>query len=190
MRIGIDIDDVITNTSKVIEEYIGKQKNCKQLKEHMVEIMKGVPANPEVVQFGLENYIKIFQEVKPKENASRVMQRLIEKGNEVYLITARGENLDFFKGSEKVTIDFLKDNHIHYTKIIFNATNKAQLCKDNHINLMIDDSVSHCEEVRNVGIKSIVFTSEVNKEIATTVERVSDWLELEKRINSMEEGRK
>lgn len=190
MRIGIDIDDVITDTSDVIKEYIAKQKNCKKLKEHMVEIMKGVPVNPEVVQFGLENYIKVFQEVEAKKNASQVIQRLLEKGNEIYLITARGENLDFFKGSEKVTIDFLKDNHIYYTKIIFNATNKAQLCKDNQIDLMIDDSIVHCENVKNVGIKSIVFSSEVNMGINTTVERVNDWLQLEKRIEDMKEGRK
>lgn len=187
MRIGIDIDDVITNTSNVIKEYIRKQKNSEKLKEHMVEIMKGVSANPDVVQFGLENYIKIFQEVKVKENAKQVIQRLLEKGNEIYLITARGEDLEFFKGSEKVTINFLKDNDINYTKIIFNAINKAQLCKNNYIDLMIDDSIAHCEDVKNVGIKSIVFTSEVNKKIDTTVERINDWLQLEKRIEDMQE---
>ena len=48
---------------------------------------------------------------------------------------------------------------------------------------MVDDSVKYCEEIRKENIKSIVFTSEVNKNINTNIERVSNWLELEEKIN-------
>lgn len=185
MKIGIDIDDVITNTSEKIEEYIVKDHNSQKLQEHMKEIMKGNPSDPEVISFCMRIYLKVFQKVKPKDNASKVIQNLLDKGNEIYLITARGENLEFFKGSEKVTKKFLEDNNIKYTKIIFNAINKAQLCVDNKIDLMIDDSIEHCEDVQNVGIKSILFTSNVNKNTATSVERVSNWLELENKLNEI-----
>ncbi len=185
MKIGIDIDDVITNTSEKIEEYIMKDNNRQKLQEHMKEIMKGNPSEPEVMSFCMENYLRVFQEVKPKDNASKVIQDLLDKGNEIYLITARGENLEFFRGSEKVTKKFLEDNNIKYTKIIFNAINKAQLCVDNQIDLMIDDSIEHCEDIENVGIKSIVFTSNVNKKTFTIVERVDNWLDLENKLNKM-----
>lgn len=185
MRIGIDIDDVITNTSEKIEEFVMKYKNSEKLKKHMTEIMKGNPSEPEVVEFCIENYLKVFKKVKIKENASKSIQNLLDNGNEIYLITARGENLKFFKGSEKVTLDFLKENNVKYNKIIFNAVNKAQLCIDNKVDLMIDDSVTHCEDVKNVGIRSIVFTSKVNKNIDTSIDRVNDWLELEKKINEI-----
>ena len=185
MKIGIDIDDVITNTSEKIEEYVLKDRNSQKLQEHMKEIMKGNPSEPEVISFCMENYLRVFQKVKPKDNASKVIQNLLDKGNEIYLITARGENLEFFRGSEKVTKKFLEDNNIKYTKIIFNAVNKAQLCVDNQIYIMIDDSIEHCEDVKNVGIKSIVFTSNVNKKTFTTVERVDNWLELESKLNEM-----
>ena len=185
MKIGIDIDDVITNTSEKIEEYVVKDRNSQKLQEHMKEIMKGNPSEPEVISFCMENYLRVFQKVKPKDNASKVIQNLLDKGNEIYLITARGENLEFFRGSEKVTKEFLEDNNIKYTKIIFNAVNKAQLCVDNQIDIMIDDSIEHCEDVKNVGIKSIAFTSNVNKKTFTTVERVDNWLELESKLNEM-----
>ena len=185
MKIGIDIDDVITNTSEKIEEYVVKDINRQKLQEHMKEIMKGNPSEPEVISFCMENYLRVFEKVKPKDNASKVIQNLLDKGNEIYLITARGENLEFFRGSEKVTKKFLEDNNIKYTKIIFNAVNKAQLCVDNQIDIMIDDSVEHCEDIKNVGIKSIVFTSNVNKNTSTTVERVNNWLELENKSNEM-----
>lgn len=182
MRIGIDIDDVITNTSETMQEYVMKDKNSKKIKEYMVEIMKGNPSEPEIVQFCTENYIKVFKETTVKKHASEVIKRLLNEQNEVYLITARGEHLEFFKGSEKITIEFLKENDINYTGIIFNSTDKASLCKENHIDLMIDDSVAHCEDVRNVGIKSILFTSLVNRDINTTIERVNNWIELENKI--------
>ncbi len=185
MRIGIDIDDVITNTSETIKKYVMNHKNSEIIQEHMKEIMKGNPSNSEVIEFCMEIYLKVFQEVKLKDNAKEVIQNLLDKGNEIYLITARGENFEFFRGSEEVTKKFLEDNGIHYNKIIFNAINKAQLCLDNQIDLMIDDSVEHCEDVKNVGIKSIVFTSEVNKNVATTIERVNNWLELELILNEM-----
>lgn len=185
MKIGIDIDDVITNTSEKIEEYVVKNNNREKLQEHMKEIMKGTPSDPEVIKFCTENYLRVFKMVKSKDNASKVIQNLLNQGNEIYLITARGDNFEFFKGSEEVTKKFLEDNNIKYTKIIFNALNKAQICLDNEIDIMIDDSIEHCEDVKNAGIKSIVFTSSVNKTTCTTVERVNNWLELENKLNEI-----
>ncbi len=185
MRIGIDIDDVITNTSEIIEEYIMKNNNSQKLREHMKEIMKGNPSDPEIIAFCMDTYLRVFQKVTLKDNVKEVIQKLLDKENEIYLITARGENLEFFRGSEKVTKEFLEDNNIKYTNIIFNAIDKAQLCIDNQIDLMIDDSIEHCEAVKNIGIKSIVFTSNVNKNIPTTVERVNNWLELETKLNNI-----
>ena len=60
MRIGIDIDDVITNSSELIEEYVMKDKNSKKLQEHMKEIMKGNLSEPEVISFCMDNYLKVF----------------------------------------------------------------------------------------------------------------------------------
>ena len=35
MKIGIDIDDVITNTSETIEKYVMNDNNTSKLKKHM-----------------------------------------------------------------------------------------------------------------------------------------------------------
>ena len=80
---------------------------------------------------------------------------------------------------------YLNENNICYTNIIFNAIDKAQLCIDNHIDLLVDDSIKHCEAVRNVNINSILFTSIVNKSLPTTVTRVDNWLELEEKIKEL-----
>lgn len=83
MKIGIDIDDVITNTSEKIEEYVVNDRNSQKLQEHMKEIMKGNPSEPEVISFCMENYLRVFQKVKPKDNASKVIKNLLDKGNEI-----------------------------------------------------------------------------------------------------------
>lgn len=186
MRLGIDIDDVITNTSEKIKEAVMKCENSEKINEQMVEIMRGTPTTEEAKKFTKDVInSNVFKEVTLKENAAKVINSLLREGHEIYLITARGDENELFKGSEKITLEYLKHNQINYTKILFSSYDKAKLCKENHIDLMIDDSVKHCEAVRDENIKSIVFTSDVNKSIETTVTRVSNWLELEEKIREL-----
>lgn len=181
MRIGIDIDDVITNTSESMKEYINKYDTEGEINSHIEEVMRGEMPTPAIKKFFENNSLKIFQNAKIKENASEVTKQLIENGNEIYLITSRGEIR--FKGSEKFTLEYLKLNNIKYTKILFNSFEKSKICKENKIDLMVDDSVKYCMEIEKENIKSILFTSEVNKNVKTSTKRVNDWLELEKEIN-------
>jgi uncharacterized HAD superfamily protein len=192
MRIGIDIDDVVTNTSETIMQSMMNESNNETLKilqAHMKEIMKGNISDPEVLAFCSENYVKVYQMVKMKENAKEVIQRLLSKGDEIYFITARGERMGFFKGAEDATLNFLRENDVKYNDIIFGAMDKAAVCLENKIDLFIDDSVEHCEDVNKAGIKSLVFTSRVNKDTPTSIERVNDWLELEKRIEEIKDAK-
>jgi uncharacterized HAD superfamily protein len=192
MRLGIDIDDVVTNTSEAIGELITHESNpqvLKELQQNMKEIMKGNISNLDVLAFCSENYVKVYQMVKMKENAKEVIQRLLSKGDEIYFITARGERMGFFKGAEDVTLNFLRENDVKYNDIIFGAMDKAAVCLENKIDLFIDDSVEHCEDVSKAGVRSIVFTSSVNKDIPTTIERVNNWLELEKKIEEIKDAK-
>ncbi|MBO5479361.1 MAG: hypothetical protein J6A04_06735 [Clostridia bacterium] len=185
MKIGIDIDDVITDTSASMKDYIIKYDKNGELLENIEDIMRGDASTPFIEKFFAEHFLDIARNAKVKENAARIIKKLLDSGHEIYLITARGEKRKIFKGAEALTLDYLKSNHICYTNIIFDAVDKAGLCKDYQIDLMIDDSIKHCEAVRNENIKSILFTSIVNKSLSTTVERVDNWLELEEKINNM-----
>jgi len=126
---------------------------------------------------------KRYRELKDAKDVK--LKWVLDKENEIYLITARGENLEFFRGSEKVTKELLENNNIKYTKIIFNAINKAQLCVDNQIDLMIDDSVKFCVDIAKNDMKSILFTSVVNKDEIAEVPRVNSWVELQKEIDNI-----
>lgn len=185
MRIGFDIDDVIVDTSASMKEYIIRYDKNGELMANIEDIMRGDASTPFIENFFVEHFLEIAKNAKVKENATKIIKKLFDNGNEIYLITARGEQRKIFKGAEALTLEYLKQNDICYTNIIFNAIDKAKLCIDNHIDLMIDDSIKHCEAVRNKNISSILFTSVVNKALPTTVTRVNNWLELEEKIEKI-----
>lgn len=185
MRIGFDIDDVIIDTSGSMKEYIIKYDKNGELMANIEDIMRGDASTPFIENFFVEHFLEIARNAKVKENAVRVIKKLFDAGNEIYLITARGEKKKIFHGAENLTLEYLKENNICYNNIIFNAIDKAQLCIDNHIDLLVDDSIKHCEAIRDVNINSILFTSFVNKSLSTTVSRVDNWLELEEKIEKL-----
>lgn len=183
MRIGIDIDDVITDTSLAIKEFILKYDTDGEISKYIVEIMRGEIPTPSIKKFIEENGYGIFKNTKIKPNASRVINELFENGNEIFIITSRGEKR--YKNSQKITLDFLKENNIKYTKIFFDSFEKSRICKENDIDVMIDDSAKYCVEIQKENIKSILFTSEVNEAIQVDVPRVNDWLELEEFLKNI-----
>lgn len=187
MRIGFDIDDVITDTSGSMKEYIIKYDDNGELMANIEDIMRGDASTPFIDKFFMNHFLEIAKNAKIKDNSVRVIKKLFDTGNEIYLITARGEEKKIFKGAEALTLEYLKQNDIYYTNIIFNAVDKAKLCIDNDIDLFVDDSIKHCEAVRNANINSILFTSVVNKSLPTTVTRVDNWLELEEKIQQLKE---
>ncbi len=183
MRIGIDIDDVITDTSSSIRKYIDKSNNKGHIYNHIEEVMRGEMPTQEIKNFYKDNSINIFRDAIVKKDASGVIKNLMDEGNEVFIITSRGEVK--FSGSEQLTLDYLKAHNINYTKIIFNCFEKAGTCKENGIDLMIDDSVKFCVDIAKDDMKSILFTSVVNKNEIVEVPRVSSWLELQKELENI-----
>lgn len=179
MKLGIDIDDVLVDTSKMMLESISKIDNNGDIINHIEEIMRGEIPDNIVSKFVDNNIADIIEKVQVKPNAKEVLDK-IRQNNEIIFVTSRGD--ERFKGSEDITLNYLKRNDIKYDGIIFNAYDKAKVCKENNINVLVDDSVKLCEEAEKAGVKSIIFTSIVNKNKKTNIKRVNNWLELEKII--------
>ncbi len=180
MRIGIDIDDVITDTSLSMKKYIDKYDDNSDIHNYIEEVMRGEMPTEEIKEFFKENSINIFKNAKVKINASEVMQELLDNGNEIFIITSRGEIK--FKGSEQLTLEYFKLNKINYTKILFNSFEKSKICKDNNIDVMIDDSAKYCSEIKEQNMEAILFTSEVNKLANVKLPRVNNWIELKEKL--------
>ena len=77
---------------------------------------------------------------------------------------------------ESYTKKWLNKNQIPYDKIVINAQNKLIVAKQNNIAIFIDDSIEHCTEVQNGGIKTFLFTTICNQNIETpNLKRVYSW---------------
>lgn len=185
MRIGVDIDDTIVDTTKRIVQYVAEHFAIAD-KEEALNIAREVLfsdfQDSKSLDFVQKHFINIAESAAIKENAKEVLKRLSDR-HEIYIITARSDEM--FKSID-MTIDYLKDYQIPHDKLITGAFNKVDDCKEHAIDLMIDDMISTIETVKNAGIKTLLFNSDSNREMPSTSDRVDDWLEVERYILELE----
>ena len=68
-----------------------------------------------------------------------------------------------------------------------NASDKLKVCKDEGIELFIEDSYDTCKELTENGIKSILMTTKMNEKIETgNILRVYNWDEVYEQIRLLE----
>ena len=171
MRIGIDIDDTLTD---VKDELIEAGENYARSLGKDIKVDKNFEDKnnngnkwQEMFQFNydeLKYFLKDIQEritnkAKPRENVVEVINKLKKDGNEIIIITARDS--EFHDNPYKYSKDWLDKNNIYYDKLVVNARNKEDACIEEKIDLFIDDSESNCLKVNKAGIKTIRVCNEI-----------------------------
>lgn len=127
MRIGIDIDDVITDTSKEVEKYILKYDKNSEFSNHLEEIMRGEMPTQNIKNFFAKNALEIVKKAKLKNNVKEVIQKLFDEGNEIFIITSRGEIK--IKGSEETTLSILNQIILNIQKYYLMYLTKQRVVK-------------------------------------------------------------
>ncbi|MGN1338422.1 MAG: HAD hydrolase-like protein [Candidatus Coprovivens sp.] len=159
MTLGIDIDDTLTNTKE-------KQKNIwkKYIKKYPTDkYTEKLPDNINsfndeyISKFWDENRYELSYTTTFKNNASDILKKLHEEGYKICIITSRPDNK--YKNLKKELINWFKENNIYTDKIYTNIRNKGIFCKENNIDILIDDSINHIEEAINNNIKAILFNN-------------------------------
>ena len=103
---------------------------------------------------------EIVNKAEPRENAINVIRNLRKEGHKIYIITARDN--EFHDDPYILSKTWLDKNKIEYDKLIVNARKKAQVCKQENIDLFIDDQLHNCIDIMTEGIQAIRITD--NKE--------------------------
>ena len=184
MKIGIDIDDTISETYETLFPYaqkytiedLGKsgknEVNQECLTHFYIEAMHKWNEK-EDNEFWNKYYKKLITEVNIKTFAKETLEKLHEN-NKSILITARGENEN---GTiEKLTKDWLKQKEVPYDELILNATDKVKFAKEHNLDLFIDDSFANCKNISELGIKTFLMDSRMNKTYHDDkVKRVFSW---------------
>ena len=190
MNIGIDLDDVVYNTSVEVEKEIEKAKNPRLL-DFKVQLMRGALSEmpSDVAQFLKDTIISYTSNAKPIKNATDTLKRLRDEGHIITIITARSDAIR--DGVVDTTLKSLKkygiDKGILYDKIIFEGANKGDVCEKEKIDIFVDDSPINCMHVRERGINVLAFKSGITAEAIdqTDLPSVSSWDELYDKINSI-----
>ena len=183
MRIGIDIDNVISNFNEVLlNEYLLHDKELNNngiVNKNADYIRKGMFdwSSEEEESFYKNNIERIAKSLTVIDGAKEYIDKLKADGYFIYIITGRdnGEYTDPYN----MTKEWLNNYNIYYDKLILtNAHNKHQKaikCLENSIDIMIDDSVSICKVCIESGITTILMDTPYNK--YSNIKRVYDWQE-------------
>jgi hypothetical protein len=173
MKIGIDIDDTLTNTVELQKSYWQEYVKNHPNKDYNEEIPKNINT------FGykyIEDYWDLYREPlfypSFKENASLVTNKLDNDGYELCVITSRPDYK--YKDLHKRLEEWFKQNNIPIKTIYTNIKNKGHYCKKKNIDLLIDNDIAQINEANKYKVKAIMFNNlDEYKGLKTT-----DWLEL------------
>ena len=187
MRIGIDIDNCISNFDDVLlEEYIKQDKKLRNtgiINEEPYYISEGMFdwSKEENDNFYNNNIQRIAMSLKPLNHAKEVIEQLKKDGNEIYIITSR-DNGEYVN-PEEMTREWLKKYDIVYDKLILTGKyQKGPVCREHKIDIMIEDSIKNCEDIEANGTKCFIMNTRYNRQ-ETRFERVKTWREIYAKIS-------
>ncbi len=103
-------------------------------------------------------YKNILEECEMLPKANEIINQLKKEGNSIHFITARLTNIDNCD-TEGITIKSLKSFNIPYDSLDISVKYKLTFCKENNIDLLIEDSYETCKELNDFGIKTLLMTT-------------------------------
>jgi len=189
VRIGLDIDNVITDfDKKLLEEFYKEDKNKRN---SGIVNQKGNWirdffdwTDEEYYEFhtkNMEEFAKVFE---PRENAKYYMDKLLEDGHSLYLISHRA--YPDYTYPYEVTEKWLEDNDINYTRLILSeTTNKSKECKEYNIDIMFDDVQLNCHKLQESGVNCYLMGTRYNVNNRDGLKVVNSWKELYEVVNKV-----
>lgn len=172
MKIGLDIDNVLNDfDGKVLSEY-KKFTNNKDLKYADIDWRSA-----ELQEYLNNNMEQISLLLPMRRNTKYYMDKLLEDGHKLILITHRV--YPHYNNPYEVTKEWLEKHKINYSELILSKhSNKSEECKENNIDIMVDDRVSQCEKMIADGINCYVMLTKYNKSKAKNMKKISSWKNL------------
>ncbi len=162
MKIAIDIDNTICETSLFFGKFAEKYDREVLHKNSIIDYTKIMPRSKEWTSEELKYFVdNIFNkkslEIPIKKDVSKYIKKLKQDGNHIMFITNRGIKDD--DHSDLIIEDYLQKNNIPYDEIITKSNDKYKYLEN--YDYFIDDSIFNCEQVlNNTRCKVILFETE------------------------------
>ena len=187
MRIRIDIDDTMADTFDYLMPYIAEFYNIdiQYLKNNNISY-SNLPEDMKKreLEFAKQYYDRVIPNTPFKPDVAEYIDKIKDLGNEIIIITARNKTL--YTDEYKTTIKELEKHNIHYDKLICDF-DKAKVCKNEKIDVFIDDSIANCSKVNALGIETIVFNSKSNINDETNLCRIDNWKDIYNKVMILNE---
>lgn len=160
MKIGIDVDGVLLDYEKgmLVQAELYDMKKVRG---------KGkIYTNPYFVQdkydwtkeekesFIKESLGKVSEESSLMPGVKEILPKLQEEGHELIIISARGKEADEL--IDIVTKKFEEAN-LRFDRYYWKITDKIKICKEENIDIMIDDNPTTCKKMIENEIKVMYF---------------------------------
>ena len=159
MKIGIDLDGVIFDSEKDFRIYaelfdIFELKRNSIKDRHQLRFQERLNWSDEEIKRFLDKYhAKIVKESNYMPGAKMILKMLKDEGHELVIVTARGT---LNKAIVGITEERLKQDGMDiFDKYFYGVENKAEVCENEHIDIMIDDLPKNCQLVSDRRIKTI-----------------------------------
>lgn len=189
MKIGIDIDNCISNfDDTLLKEYLKHDKELRNtgiINGNAESIRRGMfdwteKEENDFYNSNIENFAK---KLKPLDDSSYYINKLMEDGHEIYIIS--GRNNGEYTNPWKLTEKWLNKYSVVYDKLILTDTYdkhaKTVACLENNVDLMIEDNIKISLDLVSNGIKVLTMNTRYNQK-EKTLDRVSKWKEIYERI--------
>ena len=192
MKIGIDLDGVVFDSEKDFRIYqelydMFELKKNSKVDEKEIKLEQRFDWPKEATMDFLGKYHgPVVEEANYMPGAQMILRMLKEEGHELIIITARGIYSSHIIDLTEQRLE--KDNMNIFDKYYFAVEDKAEVCKKENIDVMIDDSNHNCKNTSENGIKTIYFKDAPSYEMEENeyLKTLYNWGEIYRYLNEME----
>ena len=185
MNIGVDLDGVVFDSENYFRAY-GELLDIEIGGEGMVkpDELKAQKRYSwdEETRWKYLDYIvlKGERDAPVKAFAREVLQKLKSDGHKLIVITSRG----CLKDEEiEITKSRVKEEGLEFDKMYFSVTDKYEVCKQENVDVMIDDYIEVIDRVAENGIKALYYRdAPIMKSDKSGVTEVASWGEIYREI--------
>ena len=200
MRIGVDLDDVIAICAvpylrRFAQEYKVELPDDKEIGWHLLRDMDKHVSAEERDRFRLKLYDgTFFSQLEIYKESPAVLERLVQRGDEIFFITARAERRRMVTETwlrEKRILDYAKAVHLKpYGEFRpdqprgrydpeGSAAYKMRLALELGLDVFCEDDTTIAQTLADAGVRVLLFDHPWNRDVShERITRVSGWTEV------------
>ena len=190
MKIGIDIDGVILDSEKEFRiqselyDVIKLNKNSIINNKELKVQYRYNWSEEELKNFINQEFLRVSRECNFMPGAIEVINMLKQEGHELIIITARG---GMIKEMKPVAEKRFEEKKLKFDKYYWAIRDKLEICKQENIDIMIDDYYKNCKQISDGKIKTIYFREYPNYELEENeyLKEVHNWGEIYRYIHEI-----